>query len=767
MPGFYSRQTASSYIVLLLFFLSGFAALLYQVIWQRMLVFYTGSDTVSISLIITAFMSGLGIGYLVGGRLADQSSPARNLTYFVLAEVGILLFAVFSKRILYDWLYQSGPGFGENTFALYTVVFAVLLLPTFLMGVSLPVLSRAFRLADMGRQAQYISLLYFVNTLGAAVGALVTGVYLVRTVGYESAIGVGVAFNGLCGLGALFIGWRLRQSAGYEEDVMGKAETRPLEFGGVLTVWSAQYFVSGFAALALELIWFRMLETLIKSVSLTFSILLAIYLGSMAVGTVVGSRLCRSRSVVGRERLFLLAQAGLYLYLVLSVAVFVNGISRLTALNFLWDYFASYEPDLSLRYGLSTYVLIPLFLLFVPTFLMGVSFSVSQSLVQDRYEEVGRKVGWLQFINIVGSALGAWWVTWVGFPDLGTASLLKWIGALGLVYVGILFVRQHVSPGISMVLPLVLLVAMLAIPNNFRFWRQLNGLSDDRRFLFDENHSGLSIIKRFPEGDTQYGVVFANGLGQSTMPYRRDATHTVLGALPVLIHPNPQNVAVIGLGSAGTVHGIGGRPETKEIVCFEIMSNQAHVLAEYAAAANDSAIAAVMADPRLRMVFRDGRYTLHTRPDTYDLIEADALRPNSAFSGNLYSVEYFEMLRSKLKPGGMAVTWCPTPRVLNTFRSVFPYVIDGGGLLLMGSNQPITVDWAAVERRMNHTFTQRHYRTAGIDIQRLLEPYRARLIKQTHTTNDFGDVNTDLFPRDEYGIPAEWLAVWRKIRNKF
>ncbi|WP_266366860.1 fused MFS/spermidine synthase [Tellurirhabdus rosea] len=752
-------------VLLGLFFLSGFAALLYQVIWQRMLVFYTGSDTVSISLIVTAFMSGLGIGYLVGGRLADRSRPATNLLYFVVAELGILLFAAFSKRLLYDWLYESGPAAGENILLLYALVFGVLLVPTFLMGVSLPVLSRAFRLGDMGEQSRYISLLYFVNTLGAAFGALATGVVLVRAMGYERALWVGMVFNGLCAVGALALGLWLRRFTGSATEKVAGARTEPLSFTPTLTAWSVQYALSGFAALSLELIWFRILETLIKSVSLTFSILLAIYLGSMALGTAVGSWLTRGRSAAGRERIFLLAQLGLYLYTGLSVGIFVNAISRMDSLRYLWDYFASYEPNLSLTYGFPTYVLIPMFLLFVPTFLMGLSFSVSQSLIQDKYEEVGRKVGWLQFINIVGSALGAWWVTWVGFPVFGTAMLLKGIAAFGFIYCLLLFSRKYLSLFGTLGLTTLLLLAVMILPGNFRLWRQLNGIPEDDRFLYDENQSGLSIIKLFPEENTRIGVVFANGLGQSIMPYHRDAIHTLLGGLPVLIHPNPQKVAVIGLGSSGTLNGIAARPETREIVCFEIMSNQPDVLSEYAAQAGDTAIARVLDDRRLRLVLHDGRYQLRTMPDRYDVIEADALRPNSAFSGNIYSLEYFQLLKERLKPGGMAVSWCPTPRVLTTFCKAFPYVAYAEGFMLIGSNQPIRIDWQAVRERLNHPFTKAHFGRSGIDMTGLVAPYEGKLTVLAPGNQVAGEVNTDLYPRDEYSLPEEWKSAYRRYRG--
>ncbi|KAB7728735.1 spermine synthase [Rudanella paleaurantiibacter] len=744
---------SSLFFLYILFFLSGFAALLYQVIWQRLIVFYTGSDTVSISLIVSAFMTGLGLGYLVGGRLSDRASAARNLRYFLLAEAGIMGFAALSKWVLYDVLYVNNPVDSSSPVVMYVVVFLVLLLPTFLMGFSLPALSRAFRFSDGPAQARYISLLYFVNTLGAAVGAFITGFVLVRQMGYESAIWVGVLFNGLCVVGAWGMGRGTWSNSPETTNTEPDTATEPMRFTPALTVWSVQYLLSGLAALSLELIWFRVLETLIKSVSLTFSVLLAVYLGSMALGTLVGvglGRNARFKAPAARERLFLWAQTVLYVYTAASVGVFVNAIGRVPSLDFLWQYFKSGEPVLSPGFAFFTYGLMPLFLLFVPTFLMGLSFAVSQSLIQDRFEEVGRKVGWLQFVNIVGSAIGAWWVTWIGFPVLGTAALLKLIAGLGVVYGFVLFARKHLNTLAVSVLTVAQVLALLLIPDNTRFWQRLNGVDVPEDILFNENASGVSVIKLLP--NHQSGVVFVNGLGQSGLPFSIDPVHTLLGALPVMIHPNPERVAVIGLGSGGTVHGMAGRAETRRIDCFEIVSNQAQIVADYGAEANDSTVNNLLIDKRLQLIFRDGRYALQHSDERYDVIEADALRPSSAFSGNVYSREYFQLLRSRLRPGGYAVTWAPTTRIRNTFQSVFPYVVYVDQLVLIGSNQPITVDWAAIRQRIESPYTQAHYRSAGIDLWGLLAKY------QSHTHTIPGNVpvgpeiNTDLFPKDEYSI---------------
>jgi spermidine synthase len=528
----------------------------------------------------------------------------------------------------------------------------------------------------------------------------------------------------------------------------------PLRWSTGLGVWSAQYFVSGLAALSLELVWFRMLELLIKSVSLTFAVLLAIYLGSLAVGTLVGTRLLGA-SARQRERWFLLAQIGLYAYTAASVWVLVGSLGRVPALQFLRDYFYSGEPVLDPGFAVITYGLIPLFLLFVPTFLMGLSFSLSQSLVQEQPDEVGRKVGWLQFVNIAGSALGAWAVTWLGFPIIGTAGLVLLIGGLSFVYLLVLAVRQHLPLWGIGILAIGCGLLLGKLPDNQLLWQRLNGMGQPQLFLYDENESAVSIIK--VGADKRSGSVFVNGLSQSRMPFVGDPVHTVLGALPVLLHPNPERVAVIGLGSGGTLNGMAGRAETRQIDCFEIATNQPAVLSCYGAVARDMALQTLLRDPRLNLVLHDGRYALrHGTPNEgivkYDVIEADALRPSSAYSGNLYSREYFELLRSRLRPGGFAVTWCPTVRVLNTFRLVFPHIVYTKELLLIGSNEPILLDWNAVMARAASAFSTRHYGRSGIDITTLLNQYRASTRLITPLSVAPTEINTDLFPKDEYSI---------------
>jgi predicted membrane-bound spermidine synthase len=160
-----SATTIRQKALLSVFFLSGFSALMYQVVWQRWLVFYTGIGSLSISLIVSAFMAGLGLGYLAGGVLADRATRNKPILYFVFAELGIGLFALMSKNILYDFLYHSEILRSSSIFQTYLILFSVLVFPTFLMGLSLPLLSKAFQLKDLQNQSAFISKLYFMNTL--------------------------------------------------------------------------------------------------------------------------------------------------------------------------------------------------------------------------------------------------------------------------------------------------------------------------------------------------------------------------------------------------------------------------------------------------------------------------------------------------------------------------------------------------------------------------------------------------------------------------
>jgi spermidine synthase len=260
------------------------------------------------------------------------------------------------------------------------------------------------------------------------------------------------------------------------------------------------------------------------------------------------------------------------------------------------------------------------------------------------------------------------------------------------------------------------------------------------------------VLKDHPPPEVATSV-FVNGLGQSQLPY--GGGHSRLGLLPVLLHPDPVAVAIIGLGSGDTVFSAGGRQETASIDCIEIVLPQLETLRRLERRRLYPGLTALLEDPRVQYAFTDGRVFLARGRRAYDIIEADALRPTTADSGNLYSLEYFELIRTRLKLGGFGVTWGPTPRILDTFLAVFPHVLRFDDILI-GSESPIVFDRPLIQARLADPFTRAYYGRGGIDaeqqIRKLVE--RGPVVYGPELDRaSLKDINTDLFPKDEYRVP--------------
>ena len=295
------------------------------------------------------------------------------------------------------------------------------------------------------------------------------------------------------------------------------------------------------------------------------------------------------------------------------------------------------------------------------------------------------------------------------------------------------------------------------MPGSAVLWAALHGTQPER-VLAVEDGSGVSVLKADGPGFEGQTWVFVNGLSQSWIPYGN--IHTVLGALPLLMHPDPKEVAIIGLGSGDTAFSAAGRPEVRQVVCIEIIGGQRKVLERFAAVSSDAGVVSLLSDRRIEHVVGDGRAYILQADRRFDIVEADALRPSSAYSGNLYWMEYFELLRRHLKPFGLAVTWAPTERVRRTFLKVFPHVLTVEGIYI-GSNEPIAFDREAVMSRMASSYVRDYYTRAGIDIERLIGPYLTGYVETfgpDYNRLTLDDLNSDLFPKDEYRLP--WVLPY-------
>jgi len=731
------------------FFLSGAAALVYQVVWQRILTLHTGIGVVSVALIVAAFMAGLGLGSHLGGLLSARASPRRALRLFALLELAVGLFAAASCRIYHDGLGTLAAGLYRTTAGAALAHFAAFLLPTTLMGMSLPFLVRA-TVRDAASASRVIGGLYGINVLGASVGALLAPWVLVRHLGMEGAALAGTAANLVAAAAAFAAGHR---------DPPGGVATSPrpgpapaaVSRSGSLRLWTLLYALSGFLALSLEVVWFRLMEVGVKSTAFTFGTVLCLYLLGLGTGSLVGgrraARLARPLEAFLDYQLLLLAFAGS------AVALLAWMPPGTPVYRWFFDYwrhdpFFQLGADWNTSALLRLYGLLPLALFGAPTVLMGLSFGALQRAVQDDPATSGRKVGLLQAANIAGCTAGSLLTGLVLLERVGTASTLRLLVATGAVL--FLVARAHaagVSRGLVARAAAALLV-LAALPSNDRLWKRLHGVTADEPPSFiGEDASALSVIV---PGVERHWRVTVNGLPHSWLPY--EGIHTLLGAVPALIHPAPEEVAVVGLGSGETAWAVACRGETRSLRVYEIAASQPRLLREVSAVAPFAGLVELLSDHRVRMETADGRRALARDERRYDVVQVDAMFRTSAGSGNLYSVEFFRLCASRLKPGGLVCTQKPSRRVGLTFAEALPHALDFGNIVV-GSNDPIPVDPAVWEARLLRPEVARRFDPEAIEgiRTRLREAVPARRNPDARI-----GLNRDLFPRDEFATPAGW-----------
>jgi spermidine synthase len=728
------------------FFLSGAAALVYQVVWQRILTLHTGIGVVSVALIVAAFMAGLGLGSHLGGVLSARVSPRRALRLFALVEVAVGLFAAASSRLYYDGLGAVAAGLYRTTAGAALAHFLAFLLPTTLMGMSLPFLVRG-TVRDAGSASRVIGGLYGVNVLGAAAGALLAPWVLVRHLGMEGAALAGTAANLLAAAAALAAGHR--EATGRPE-VPAPPRAVTAESGS-LRLWTVLYATSGLLALSLEVVWFRLVDVGVKSTAFTFGTVLCLYLLGLGAGSLVGgfraSGLTRPLQAFLDYQLLLLTLAGCSVAL---LAWLPPGFPVYRWFVDYWGHDAFFQLGADWNAGTLArlYGLLPVALFGAPTVLMGLSFGALQRAVQDDPATSGRKVGLLQAANIAGCTAGSLVTGLVLLERIGTASTLRVVVAAG----GLVFlVARARSAGASRGLvarAAAIGLVLLALPSNDRLWKRLHGVTvDEPPSFIGEDASALSVI--VPGVEWRWRVT-VNGLPHSWLPY--EGIHTLLGAVPALIHPDPEDVAVIGLGSGETAWAVACRKETRALRVYEIAAAQPRLLREVSAVAPFAGLVELLSDPRVIMEAADGRRALARDDRRYDIVQVDAMFRTSAGSGNLYSVEFFRLCASRLKPGGLVCTQKPSRRVGLTFAEALPYALDFGNIVV-GSNDPIVIDTAAWEARLLSPEVTRRFDAATI------EGIRARLEDAVPVRRNPAPrigLNLDLFPRDEFATPAGW-----------
>jgi hypothetical protein len=745
------RSGTEAALAAIAFFLSGAAGLVYQVSWQRILALHSGVGIYSIAIIVAAFMAGLGLGSALGGRWSTRLDARRSLQAFGYVELAIAACGFVSCAVYYDWLYLRGSWLYGTTLRAAVLHTLALLPPTALMGMSLPFLVRAMvrRAAVAGRT---IGLLYAVNVLGASAGALLTPWVLIRALGIRGAVTAAAAANALAGLTALALALRREDESAAGSSAEPAADSPAgVEPAGrhPFALWVALYALSGFCALALEILWFRLLEVSVKATAFTFGTMLSLYLLGLGLGCASGAfvapRLTRPLRTFLVLQCLLLAYAGAAVALLVSLPPETPGYRWLVA---YWSQGVSFKLGLQRDTAtlVTLYAVLPGIVFGPPTFLMGLSFPALQRAVQDDVRTSGRKVGFLQAANIAGCTAGSLAVGLLGLQWLGTAGALTALMGLGLVFaaVGARLYRPRAAFG---ALAGLLAVVAAWLPGQRTLWLRLHGTGDARALVAEDATSVCAIVPQ-----PRRWAVFVNGRTHSWLPF--GGVHTRIGATASVVHPAPRDLAIIGLGSGDTAWAAGCRAETRSLTVFEIAGPQPVLLSQLSRTQDVPQLASFLRDPRLTLRVADGRNALTLSDERYDIVEADALWPEAGYSGNLYSTEFFQTVARRLKPGGLMCTWSPTSRVYASFTTAFPYVLGNEQRdVLIGSNERIAVDVQAWRARLYSPGVLAYLGPANADhVMTLLEELRPLNLRRRPRRQR--EVNLDLFPRDEFLSPG-------------
>jgi spermidine synthase len=731
IPG--PRRQAPLSLLFLLVFCSGVTGLTYQVLWVRMHYDALGITVLAMVTVVAVFMGGLALGSLLFGRMVDRvSSPAR---LYGLLEIGIGVSAVLLLPLLslftsiFDSVQrQHELSFGLQTLARVLYSGSVLLAPTVLMGGTFPALCRYLVPTGERGAGRTIGAVYGVNTLGAVGGALVAGFVLIEALGIRSSVLVTAALNLIVGVAALFLFPGVREADGKEDRESAPAaapaggdrrEGDP--DGSVIPIVLAVSLISGFVSIGYEVFWSKALVFFIGNSTYAVSLTLASFLFGIAFGSLVYARIERRI-----KRPFLALG-------VCQIAVGVAGALTVPVLCKLF-YSADWLP-LSVHFEVSAYESVPwianilrialtcLFVMVVPTTIMGIGFPLAAAVLVRARRDVGRSLGNLYAINTLGSILGAAVSGTVVIALFGVQKGILALAFFNLVAGVLVFHRSRPRERLFLASIILLFLALaagsarfLTLPAGFRSESES---PRDAVLFYDEGIAGIVKVYKKPTGAKLMSV---DGAVIGSTADELQLKQKILAHLPAVLAKETKSALAVGLGSGITL-GVLGLHDTFDVIdAIEIVPEVVE-----GAALFERDNFGILNDPRTTMRIGDGVVYLRTTLRSYDVISSDP-KLNHSYVGNaaVYSSTYYRHCLDRLNEGGIMCQWVPTllpsedwKTVARTFLSVFPYVsiwfFEPSHAIMVGSDAPLRVDPSRIDAALADPDVRADLAAFGLD----------------------------------------------------
>jgi spermidine synthase len=639
------------------------------------------------------------------------------------------------------WALPAGP---VSTVVRFVLAFGILIVPTTMMGATLPLVVKS-SLAGLEGLGRRVALLYASNTAGAVAGTVLAGFYLIGALGIAASFRVAVGLNLVAGAAAILMAVPLRRAQSgasfHRSPGSPPAVTRPITVPVperarklVLLVFT----LSGFAALGLEVVWFRILVLFFEATTYAFAVMLAAVLCGIAAGSYAVAPLLRRRLD------WLAFLAGFEL----AIGIF-SALSLAAAHTHLAPWVEPIAGDLALAVVTSVLVVIP------PTFLMGAAFPIGLRLCTEAGTRAGERVGFFYALNVCGAIVGSVAAGFFLLPRVGSRSSILVLAAVSVIS-GILLLRslpaqrrgfKLAAGGVGLAL---FAATGLTAPDPFAL-AQAHRYSNETLLWREKSVQATVSVQVRPVEDRPVRILYLDGLHQANDSPEMVRVHRQIGHLALALHPNPRRAMVVGLGG-GVTAGAASQHDSVRVEIVELSEAVARASTWFGHVSYD-----VLRRPNVRLHIDDGRNYLLRTQERYDVITADIIQPTHAGAGNLYSSEYFRFARRALATDGLMLQWVghrPETHyklIVRTFLSVFPdTTLWVDGTLMVGATRPLQVDPTAFDRTLRAPRTREALRAIGVsDLQALMALYTAGP-EQLREFVGPGPILTDDRPMVEY-----------------
>ncbi len=718
----YSPERAVRGILLILFLLSGFAALIYQVVWVRMLGLVFGVTSFAVATVLSAFMAGLALGSFYGGKFIDKRT--NPLPVFSCLQIGIAVFALLFPVLvsgltdLYVFIYRLwGTSFYLFSLLRFAIAFLLLLIPTTLMGATLPVVAK-FYVRTRNELGSDVGALYSVNNWGAVLGALAAGFVLIETLGVRETSQLAAAISVAIGLATLYIHRHSpRQSSATPtpDRIITEEQTTEQYPRYVFHIVLWVFAIEGFTSLGYEVVWTRILAS--SGIVITvyaYSLVVATFIAGLAIGSFLIRKFVDKRI----DLLNLLAgiEIGIGLTALLLLPLFnaPEWYPRLVGTSWSWG-----------RSVTATAVWLAVLIL-VPTTLMGATFPLVSRIYVINFKELGRRIGWVGCLDTLGSIFGAFAGGFILIPLLGMQKSVLLLAGMNIL-LGLLVVSAHPVMALTKKTAIVSALLILAVagyllsPHDIRFVPSSFARGDIAKATgahvlhYDEGIDATVVVaQRFAMAE-KVQVLAINGMDVAGTGRLLETTQILQGHLPLLLHEAqngkpPKRVLMVGLGSGGTsralsLHGL------EEIHCVELVPGVLRAAKRYFEMLHQG----VFDDPRHRVFIQDARTFVLSADTKYDVILDDSIHPAYQGNASLYSRDHFQYCKERLAENGVMSVWVPSfalssddlKMICKTFSDVFPHATlwranngHNKHMQLIATAQELSIDFEIFRNRL-------------------------------------------------------------------